>query len=39
MPLIYGEGAIKALRRLGEEIEKSSSFDQDSKPALCNLEQ
>jgi hypothetical protein len=33
MPLIYGEGAIKALRRLGEEIEKSLSFDEDSKLA------
>ena len=32
MPLIYGEGAIKALRRLGEEIQKSLSFDQHSKP-------
>jgi hypothetical protein len=31
MPLLYGEGAIKALRRLGEEIEKSSSFNQKSK--------
>jgi Heterokaryon incompatibility protein (HET) len=38
MPLIYGEGAVKAFRRLGEEIEKSSSFSQHSKPALHNLE-
>ena len=39
MPLIYGEGAIKALRRLGEEIEKSSSFNQHGKPARHTLEQ
>ena len=38
MPLIYGEGAIKALRRLGEEIEKSSSFNLHSKPAFHYLE-
>jgi hypothetical protein len=37
MPLIYGEGAINALRRLGEEIEKSSSFNQQSKPTRHNL--
>ena len=36
MPLLYGEGAIKALRRLGEEIEKSSSFNQHSKPTSPN---
>ena len=33
MPLIYGEGAIKALRRLGEEIEKSSNVNEPCKPA------
>lgn len=37
MPLIYGEGAIKALHRLGEEIEKSLSLNQHGKPALNNL--
>jgi hypothetical protein len=31
MALIYGEGAVKALRRLGEEIEKSSRFNQHGK--------
>ena len=38
MPLLYGERAIKALRRLAEEIEKSSSVNQHGKPALHNLE-
>jgi len=32
MPLIYGEGAVNALRRLGEEIEKSFSINQYGKP-------
>ena len=31
MSLIYGEGTIKALRRLGEEIEKSLSVDEQCK--------
>jgi hypothetical protein len=38
MPLIYGEGAMKALRRLGEEIEKSSNFNQHGTPTIHNLE-
>jgi hypothetical protein len=38
MPLIYGEGAINALRRLGEEIEKSLSPNEHGKPALYNVE-
>jgi hypothetical protein len=38
MPLLYGERAINALRRLGEEIEKSFSFNQQSKPTCHNLE-
>ena len=33
MPLIYGEGLIRALRRLGEEIEKLSSVHGQCKPA------
>jgi len=32
MPLIYGEGAMNALRRLGEEIEKSFNINQHGKP-------
>jgi len=36
MPLIYGEGTTKALRRLGEEIEKSLAFSQQSKPATLD---
>jgi hypothetical protein len=36
LPLIYGERAIKALRRLGEEIEKSLSFNQCGKPSFYN---
>jgi hypothetical protein len=36
MSLIYGEGAIKALRRLGEEIEKSLAFYQRGKPATLD---
>jgi hypothetical protein len=31
MPLIYGEGAIKALRRLGEEIKNSPAVDENGK--------
>jgi hypothetical protein len=38
MPLIYGEGVIKAFRRLGEEIEKLSSVYQPRNPALYILE-
>jgi Heterokaryon incompatibility protein (HET) len=37
MPLIYGEGAINALRRLGEEIEKSLSLNQYGISAFYNL--
>jgi Heterokaryon incompatibility protein (HET) len=38
LPLIYGEGATKALRRLGEEIEKSSKLSQYGKPTLYDQE-
>jgi hypothetical protein len=37
MPLIYGEGAINALRRLGEEIEKFLSLNQYGISAFYNL--
>jgi hypothetical protein len=37
MPLIYGEGAIKGLRRLGEELEKSLTFNRDGES--CRLYQ
>ena len=37
MPLIYGEGAINALRRLGDEIEKSLRFNRRGKFGLCDL--
>jgi hypothetical protein len=38
LPLIYGERGTNALRRLGEEIEKSLEDSQRSKPAFCNIE-
>jgi hypothetical protein len=38
MPLIYGEGVIKALRRLGVEIEKLPSVNEQCKPITRNSE-
>jgi hypothetical protein len=37
LPLMYGEGVIQALRRLGEEVEKSSSVDKQCRPSTDNL--
>jgi hypothetical protein len=38
MPLIYGEGVIKAFRRLAEESEKSSSVNEQCKLVFSNSE-
>jgi hypothetical protein len=38
MPLIYGEGAINALRRLGEELEKTFDVNKQCKSITRDLE-